>query len=218
MYTVYGLPSTMGAKLFKVLLMAEELGLDYRVVTADFRQPEARRPAWRDLFFDLHPFVTGKTPVLDHDGHFVLESHAIIRYLAAINGSAFYPQAPRERTRTDQWVDYFSLLAGRWTTAIWFHNCKAPPELRERSERIVREATESLMVDMPAVERQLATQPWFGGSSPSIADVNAYALMRRYREAGLSFGDFPRFRRYLEAYAARPATTRALARERAMEG
>jgi len=92
MLKIYGVARS---RAFRVLWMAQELGLDYQHVKVDFASGETREPG----FLALNP--NGQVPVIDDDGFILWESMAINLYLAKKYGAGeFYP------TRLeDPWYD-----------------------------------------------------------------------------------------------------------------
>lgn len=203
-FKIYGLHTPM---FIKTVLAAEELGLDYEVVPVDLTKGETRTPEHAAR----HPF--GKVPVLEHQGNFLFESNAIVRYLGASSSSALYPTAAWERAVVDQWIDYFALQAGRWCTGVWFQTVIAPKFFGEQPDAtIVRDYSEALLGAMPVIDQHLAKNPWLAGANPTLADTVAYVLMHGFAAAGFSDADFPNFKRWTQAYAARPAVEKVYQR------
>jgi glutathione S-transferase len=96
---------TSSINVRKVLWLAAELGLPLAQVP--WATPE--RPTRTPEFLALNP--NAQVPVLiegEGDGAFVLwESNTICRYLAGREGrDDLLPQAPRERARVEQWMDW----------------------------------------------------------------------------------------------------------------
>jgi glutathione S-transferase len=200
MFKIYGMHTP---NFIKTVYAAEELGLSYEIVPVDLTKGETRTPEHRAR----HPF--GKVPVLEHDGRFLFESNAIVRYLGAYADSALYPKDPFARATVDQWIDYATLQAGRWTTAIWFQRCIAPKYFSEQTdEKVVADSLENLLTDMPVIEAHLAKNRFFAGADFTLADVLPYALMKNFAAAGLELGDFPSFLRWFDEVAKRPAIRR----------
>ena len=201
MMRIYGSLSPM---YLKAVMVAEELGLKYEVVPVDISKGEARTPE----HMARHPF--GKVPVLEHEGRHIFESNAIIRYMAGVAKSPLYPDDLYQRAVVDQWVDYFTLQVGRWTTSCWFETCIAPKYFnRQPNEQTLRDAKEALLEAMPVVNAHLAKNPHLAGSQLTLADINAYALTQGWRDAGLNFTDFPEFLRWFDGVAARDGIKRA---------
>ncbi|MEM7317885.1 MAG: glutathione S-transferase family protein [Pseudomonadota bacterium] len=116
MYNVYGIPQT---RTFRVLWALEEIGLDYDL---HHHAPQSPRIA------ALNP--SGKVPVLEHDGHVIWDSTAILTYLADSNGQLTYSAGSPERARQDALT--FQLLdeldAVLWTAGR--HSFILPEEQR----------------------------------------------------------------------------------------
>ena len=197
MFKIYGLRSPM---FIKTVLTAEEIGAPYEVIEVDLAKGEQKTPE----HLKRHPF--GKVPALEHDGKILFESNAIMRYMANVTKSPLYPQDPYERAVVDQWMDYFSLQAGRWCASIWFNTCVAKQVFNmEPDHKAVSDFTEMLMTAMPTLNTHLAQNKWLAGKNATIADANAYMLMIGFKDAGLNFADYPNFMRWFDEYAARPA-------------
>ena len=112
MYTIHGF--NLSFNTWKVLYVAEELGIRYEYVALDPTKGEHKS----EEHLKRHPL--GKTPTLDHDGRYLFESGAICRYLAAVEGSDLYPADPYGRALVGQWMDFFSCHLGRWLGTLLF--------------------------------------------------------------------------------------------------
>ncbi len=89
----------MSPRSFKVLAVANHLGLDYDLVLCDLTKDEQRRPE----FGAINP--NHKAPALE-DGDFKLwESNAIIQYLASLKPeSGLLPADERARADVNRWM------------------------------------------------------------------------------------------------------------------
>jgi len=120
MYEVVGSAQT---RAFRVLWMLEELGLEYTHLDVAPRSDELRR---------YNP--TGKAPVLLVDGEPVIDSTAIMTFLAdkhgAKNGVMTYPAGTLERARQDALTHFVldEMDAVLWTAAR--HSFILPEEKR----------------------------------------------------------------------------------------
>jgi glutathione S-transferase len=202
MFKIYGLHTPM---FIKVVLAAEELGVDYQVVPVDLMKGETKSPE----HLARHPF--GKIPALEHDGKFLFESNAIIRYLGAMANSELYPQDPYQRAKIDQWIEYFAHQAGRWCTSIWFQKCIAPKYFAEEADpKSVADAEQSLLEIMPTLNQVMGQSEWIAGKNLSLADIVAFSLVMGYQDAGIRMNDFPHFEAWYERYSERPAVKKVL--------
>ena len=99
MLTVWGRRSSFN--LQKVMWLVEELKLPHEHIEAGGQFGGLDTPEFRRM----NPH--GKVPVIDDDGTIVWESHAILRYLAALHGEeCFWHQDPAQRAEVDQWMDW----------------------------------------------------------------------------------------------------------------
>ena len=116
MYTVIG---TVQSRALRVLWMLEELGQSYEHVVAAPRSEGvvAFNPA-------------GKVPVLIVDGTPIIDSTAIIQYLADRHGALTHPAGTLERARQDSLTQF---LLDEFDAALWMaarHSFILPEELR----------------------------------------------------------------------------------------
>ena len=86
MIAIYGHP--FSSHCWKVYIALRERGLDWEARTVDPTLPEHQA-------FCRTAAPTGQFPVLDHDGHVVIESAAIVEYLDGLGEAA--PMVPKDR-------------------------------------------------------------------------------------------------------------------------
>jgi len=96
--TLWGFDGSTYVRTVKMLL-AEKGVTDFRQVPLNVLEGEPKSPE----HLQRHPF--GKVPVLDHDGHRILETAAIVRYLNdVLPGPSLVPGMPQDRARMDMVV------------------------------------------------------------------------------------------------------------------
>jgi glutathione S-transferase len=97
-------------RAFKVLALANHLGLDYELRPVDLVKGDNMRPE----FAALNP--NRMMPVLEDDGFVLWESNAILQYLAAKKPeSGLLPSDPRGRADVNRWQF--------WEIAHWDSTC-----------------------------------------------------------------------------------------------
>ncbi|MGZ3721817.1 MAG: glutathione S-transferase family protein [Bdellovibrionales bacterium] len=203
MIRIYGLHTPM---FMKVVYAAEELGLNYQINPVDLTKGETKTAE----HLARHPF--GKVPVIEHDGRFLFESNAIVRYFGGLDSTAAYPSQKMDRAQVDQWMEFFSHQAGRWTTSVWFQKCIGPKYFNEKpDEKVVAETTKWLLEAMPVIDKKLSETAFLAGERFTLADLVAHTLMMCYKEADLPLSEFKNFVRWFEAVEQRPAFKRTLA-------
>jgi glutathione S-transferase len=116
MYKLIGSPKT---RTLRVMWMFEELGVDYEMITASPRSAE---------IIALNP--SGKVPALLVDDDVILDSSAIIQYLADAHGKFTFPVGTIERAQQNSFLHFAidELDATCWALAK--HTFVLPKELR----------------------------------------------------------------------------------------
>jgi GST-like protein len=189
---------------YKVLIMLEETGLEYRLHPVDLGQGEQRRPE----FLAINP--NGKIPaIIDRDGHAgeeltIFESGAILLYLAE-KSSRFLPSDPHRRWSVISWLMFQMGGVGPMLGQAGYFLNRAPEPVSFAVERFATEAERLYGV----VDRRLRDREYLDGEY-SIADIACFPWMRAHRRFGLDIADYPNLARWLRTIDERPAVTRAL--------
>jgi glutathione S-transferase len=188
----------------RVLWLLEELGLPYEVKRYERNKatmlapPELRR---------VHPL--GKSPVIEHGGHTLIETGAIIDYLVALGDGAFGPPAdPGQALRYTRFLHYaegslmppllLKLVLGR------------VPLFGKRAQKRIQPM---IGVHLDWLESELGKREWFAGPAITAADIMmSFPLEAARSRAGLDTERHPRLAAWLERIHARPAYQAALAR------
>ena len=184
----------------RILWLLEELGLPYEVKryarneATMLAPPELRR---------VHPL--GKSPVIEHDGHVVAETGAIVEYLVENASGRLGP--PGNRDAALRYRHFLHYAEGSMM----------PPLLAllvvNRLGLLGRPARGPLLkmfaVHLDWLDSELASRPWFAGSEFTAADV----MMSFPIEAARSRGGAEsraHLMEWLDRCHARPAYGRAL--------
>ena len=182
MLTIFAVPTLNS---IKVVLTAEQLGLDYQLITPDFAKQEHKTPQ----HLARHPL--GKVPVIEHDGKTLFESNAISIYLADVSESELYPADPHHRGQVHQWIDLMSFHPGRWLAAHYFEYFIKPKFLGGSADpEALKEADAFLEQQLPVVENQLSTHPWIAGDQQTVADLVAFAFFHTHEFSEYSFSKY----------------------------
>ena len=181
--------------------MLEETGADYETVVLDYATTMKD-----DAYRAVNPM--GKVPAIVHDGQVVTECAAICAYLADAFPDAGLAPAPAARAAYYRWL-FFGAGPVEQAVAI-----KAlafdPPEGRER---MLGYGTYDGLVDV--LEAAVSAAPYVAGDRFTAADVYIGSQIGW----GTQFGTLPRrdgFMAYLGRVTARPAYTRAMAKDDAL--
>lgn len=186
---------------WKVSIMLEECGLEYRVVPVDILNGEQLKPE----FLAISP--NNRVPaIVDQDGldgpQPVFESGAILVYLAEKTGQFLAP-AGKARVEAMEWLFWqvggLGPMAGQ---ANHFRNFMA--DNQQAVDRYTNESTRLYGV----FNKRLAGREWIAGDY-SIADMASWGWVWFHQMHGQSLADFPEVKRWFEAMSARPAVQRA---------
>lgn len=195
MIDLYYWPTPNG---WKISIMLEECGLDYRMIPVDIGRGEQFAPR----FLAISP--NHRMPaILDHDAEPepvpVFESGAILMYLAEKSGR-FIPATRRGRKEVLEWLFWQVGNLGPMAGQISHFVNYAPGENDYARRRYANEYDRCIGV----LERRLSEREYLVGDY-SIADMAAWPWLIPYRHLGQSLEPYPHVRRWHEAMKARPA-------------
>jgi glutathione S-transferase len=194
---IYGFPTF---NVSKVLLSAEEIGLDYEFVFLNPREGEHKLPD----HMARHPL--GKVPALEHKGRHLFEGAAICRYMARVANSSLYEGDDFQLAVIDAWIDMANLHVGRWLGSMFFNEIVNVRILGNPvNEEAVAEAKNWLEQQMPALDNQLESNRFITGDSITTAFVQISDV------TSFSLDAFPNVVRWFNEMKARPAFDRAMA-------
>ena len=199
MYTVIGTPKT---RALRVIWMLEELELPY---TIDPLPPRDAKLA------DINP--SGKVPILKDGNDYVIDSVAIIQYLADKHGKLTHPAGTIPRAHQDSWTQFAvdDVESCLWTAAK--HTFVLPKELR------VPEAKTACKHDfdraMGFFSQRLADKAYVMGDTFTVPDIILGHCGGWAKSMGWSLPD-GNVGAYFARVTARPGALRAFAtREKA---
>jgi len=203
MYTIYGY-STFNP--LKVVIVAEELGIDYGYKYINLGKRENLDPT----HLARHPF--GKVPVLEHKGEFIHESAAICRYLANTNGKKLYSDDPLQAARIDALMDVMSIHIGRWLAVYFWEELIAPKFLdRVANPDALEEAKGWLDKQLPYLDGLLSNNNWLCGNQLSIADCFTFAYLTISDNTSISLDPYYNLSAWYENMRNRPSVQKAMA-------
>jgi len=163
-FTVHSVPgSPYGRAVFATL---EEKRARYQLA------PLAPVDAKSERHISRHPF--GRVPVLEHDGFWLYETQAILRYLdRTVPTPALTPTEARAAARMDQVMNIcdWYLFQGV-SNVIGFQRIVRPRLLGQPAdEAAVAQAMPRAHVVISELSRLLGDGPYFGGDTFSLADL-----------------------------------------------
>lgn len=190
--------------VMKVVIMLEELGLDYALQhVAVFAQAQ-----FRPDFLKLNPL--GKVPVLEDPrlGVPLAESGAILLWLAEREGR-FLPAGQPERAEVMQWLMVQMANVGPMLGQVNHFDLAhtdAPQDYARARYRAIAERLYRLL------DERLATREWIAGGDYSIADMAIQPWAHYLERHGFDPEDYPALVVWRTRIDARPAVQRARAR------
>ena len=164
---IYGIPGSPYVRM--PLLACEEKGVPYTLSAMEFgktRTPEhlARMPF-------------GRIPYIEHDGFWLYEADAILRYIdQAFDGPSLTPADPRAQARMNQVmgiVDWYVMPSV--SSGVGFNRIVKPIFGLPVDEAAVAAALPQARTCIRALEDLLADKPYFAGDRVSLADLMAVA-------------------------------------------
>jgi glutathione S-transferase len=178
---------------YKVRLLLAHLGIAYERVPVDIFAGETLT----DDYARMNPMRT--VPVLETEDGYLLESNAILTYLA--DATPYLPDDRWGRAQVVRWLIYeqtdvvfmigglrFRLLVGRWTP-------DHPEAVRRR---------EGALEVLQLLNDHLARIEFLVGGRYTIADMAVYGYSHRAEEAQLDLEPYPDVRGWLARVEAQP--------------
>ncbi len=197
MYQVIGHPRT---RTMRVYWMLEELGQDYDVLIA---------PAHSEAAKAANP--SGKIPALNVGGKVLLDSVAILQFLADKHGALSYPSGTLERAEQDSFTQF---CADEMDSVLWNatkHKAYYPEELRVPAAIAGAKYDFGRAMDTLAV--RLGDKAFVMGDKITVPDILIGHCALWAKGAEFPLPDGP-----LAAYFARLAKRPALQRAREKSG
>ncbi|WP_291295079.1 glutathione S-transferase family protein [Elioraea sp.] len=179
--------------VMKVIWACEELGLPY--AREDLGGPFGGldTPAYRAM----NP--NALIPVLvEPDGWLMWESNAILRYLGTAygKGGPLWPDDPRARATSDQWMDWQQTVANASLGPAFVQMYRTPAEKRDQAviDKSIARSAEAFRV----IEAHLASQPYVAGDTFTLGDIPVGCHVYRYLHLPIDRPDMPALAAYHE--------------------
>lgn len=191
---------------WKVSIMLEEVGLEYRMIPVNIGRGEQFKPE----FLAISP--NNRIPaIVDHDPPgggepvSIFESGAILVYLAEKTGKLM-PTDLRARYEVLQWL--FWQVGGLGPMAGQAHHFRqyASDPIPYAVDRYTNEVNRLYGV----MNKRLADRPFLAGER-SIADIASWSWVVPHERQGQKLADFPHLKRWFEEMRARPAVAKGFA-------
>jgi GST-like protein len=191
---------------WKISIMLEECGLDYRVIPVNIGKGDQ----FRSEFLAISP--NNRMPaIVDHAGGYsaeplpVFESAAILLYLAEKTGK-FLPQGKLARKQANEWLFWQVGNLGPMAGQISHFVNYAPPDQDYSKTRYANEYNRCIGV----LERWLDDREFILGADYSIADMACWPWLLIARPLGQPLDEFPNVARWRQTIKTRPAVQKGV--------
>lgn len=176
----------------RVLILFEELGLEYEIVPVSLQKDEHRTKK----FLSLNPF--GKVPVVKYtssgEEKTLLESRSILRYVATKHDgeSDFYPNV-----YSDVWLEAEAQNLNPLLSAIVYEKISKKLKGESSDESVIDKAMLQLKGVFDVFDERLENSDYLSGGDFSIADISAIPYMRMFVRCGSAFKEELKSRKHL---------------------
>jgi GST-like protein len=198
---LYAWPTPNG---YKISIFFEEAGLPYRVIPVNIGAGDQFKPEFLAISPNnrmpaiVDPYGPGGKPFS------LFESGAILLYLAEKTGK-FMPRETGERYRVVEWLMFQMANVGPMFGQANHFRAYAPEKLDYAINRYTNEAGRLFGV----LDRRLKDHEYLADEY-SIADMATWPWTRVIGRLGFQPEDFPHFKRWSDAMAARPGVQQGL--------
>ena len=162
---IHGIPGSPYVRM--PLLACEEKGVRYRLAAMEFGKTKTPEHLAHQPF--------GRIPYMEHDGFWLYEAQAMIRYIDQVSdGPSLTPVDPKAQARMNQVmniVDWYVMPS--ISSGIGFNRIVKPIFGMPVDEAAVAAAVPQAKVCVAALEDLLADKPYFAGDRVSLADLMA---------------------------------------------
>jgi glutathione S-transferase len=178
---------------YKVRLLLSNLGISCDIIEVAILKGESRTAE----FLKINP--NGRTPVLDDNGFILVESNAILAYLA--RGTKFLPEDRKKFALVFQWMffEQYSHEPYIATSRFWIQHKPDSPE----KTALLASKRDGGWAALKIMEDHLAKNDFLVGDY-SIADIALFAYTHVAHEGGFPVDDFPNIRTWIERVKSQP--------------
>lgn len=197
MLQVWGRRSAFNVQ--KVMWLIGELNLAHQHIPAGGSFGVKDTPA----FLAMNPH--GRIPLIKDGDTMVWESHAILRYLAAVYGKPWlWSEDPAARSQVDRWMDWAQCsLQTAFIDGVFWGKYRTPPAQQDKPavEKNIQRCTQHFRL----LDRHLSDRDFLAGDQFSLADIPAATNLYRYFEMDLERPSVPHVEAWYRRLQERPA-------------
>jgi len=197
----------LSPRAFKVMAVADYLGLDHELNFCDLANGAHKHPR----FLTLNP--NGKMPVLEEDGFALWEANAILEYLASKKPEAgLLPQDARGRADVMRWL-FWDMAHWDSTAAIFmFQRVVKPFFMKEEPDPVEIARGEELFRQYAKVlDHHLKGRKYICGDKLTLADFALGAPLNAAEAAQYPLAPYAEIKRWYASLTALPCWQKTLA-------
>lgn len=153
---------------YRVALMLNLIGANWRPIFVDFFKGETRTPEYRAKVNEM-----GEAPVLVHGDRKLSQSAVCLTYLAERSGK-FEPQGEDERLEALRWIIFDNQKVGGFLGPYRFLRSLAPSPPDPAVLTFLKARIDN---SLAIVDKRLAGRPFLIGERPTIADLSMCGYM-----------------------------------------
>ena len=194
-------------RAFKVMAVANQLGLDYTLHMVDFRKGDQKTPEYAALNPNM------KMPTLKEGEYVLWESNAIAQYLALKRPeSGLFPRDERARLDVTRWQF--------WDLAHWDPACavfafeyvakRIVLGINEPDMEAIAKGTEAFHRVAKVLDGQLRTKKFVTGDALTLADFSLGAAMNIAEPAHYPIEAYGEIKRWFTTLSALPSWQKTL--------
>jgi glutathione S-transferase len=197
----------LSPRAFKVLFVANHLGIDYEMVFVDFGKQIQKTPA----FTALNP--NQRMPVLEDDGYVLWESNAIVQYLASLKPeSGLLPADLKARMTAVKWQFWESSHFDPACAIFMFERVVKPLFGRGEASADEIKRGEELMARLcPILDEALRNTRYVAGDTFTVADISLGAALVSADQAEMPIEPYRGIQRWRTDLVALPGWKKAAA-------
>ena len=193
MYIVFG--DMLSGNCYKIKLLMQFLDIQHEWVPIDILANETHTDAFRQM----NPNT--RIPVIKfEDGRYLWESNAILNYFA--EGTQFLPEDAFKRAKVLQWQFFEQYSHEPYiATARYINKYLGLPKEREAEYHAKQSSGHKALSVM---EQHLASNSFFLGDAPTIADISLYAYTHVADEGGFDLSSYRNIQRWFGDFESIP--------------
>jgi glutathione S-transferase len=194
-------------RAFKVMAVANHLGLDWTLRMVDLTRGDQRAPDYVSLNPNMH------MPTLRHDDYVLWEANAIAQYLALLRPeSGLLPADARARLDVSRWQFWdLAHLEPAYTPFIFENVVKQIVGAGEPDPAALARAAEPFHRTLHVLETQLRRNRYVTGDTLTLADFSLGAAFVHAAASRLPLDRYGETQRWYAGLAGMPAWQKTLA-------